>query len=251
MCSFLIESTRDVLQRHLTLHQDDSSARPRACDACHANKTKCDGNGVSGCSFCNNKSIACKYSQRRSRLRKDVLPAKHHETPQSHCDTSSKATIPQPLPKVRLTAVREAPSTSSTANSRAKDYINALPPSISSAETATRPSSPNGPDYLMTILHELYASPPRSTPLQHKDVFDSQGQWLEDDFKSYVDRFHHRWHIITAPTYEFSEKPFDNAASVIMIGSFLSGKHDHNHVYVDIHRKLVDQYIQLLVSAFH
>ncbi|KAJ0131809.1 Uncharacterized protein HZ326_25098 [Fusarium oxysporum f. sp. albedinis] len=55
MC--LIESTRDVLQRHLTLHQDNSSARPRACDACHANKTRCDGNGVSNCSFCNDRSI--------------------------------------------------------------------------------------------------------------------------------------------------------------------------------------------------
>ncbi|KAI3573104.1 hypothetical protein IWW34DRAFT_824058 [Fusarium oxysporum f. sp. albedinis] len=203
---------------------------------------------VSNCSFCNDRSIVCNYSKRRSRTQKSVLPAESHGTPQSH-NSSSKATIPQPLPQTRLAAIGKATGTSSMANARAKSYRNALPPSISSVETDIEPSLPAGPEYLEAILHELSASPPRSTPLQHNEFSGSQSQCLKDDFESYVNRFHHRWHIITAPAYDFSEKPFDNAASVIMIGSYLSGKHGHNHLHINIHDKLVDQYIHLLVET--
>ncbi|KAK2470291.1 hypothetical protein H9L39_17908, partial [Fusarium oxysporum f. sp. albedinis] len=156
---------------------------------------------------------------------KSVLPAESHGTPQSH-NSSSKATIPQPLPQTRLAAIGKATGTSSMANARAKSYRNALPPSISSVETDIEPSLPAGPE---------------STPLQHNEFSGSQSQCLKDDFESYVNRFHHRWHIITAPAYDFSEKPFDNAASVIMIGSYLSGKHGHNHLHINIHDKLQEQ----------
>ncbi|KNB20735.1 hypothetical protein FOXG_17662 [Fusarium oxysporum f. sp. lycopersici 4287] len=235
---------KDVLQRHLTTHQDPS-AKPRACEACRANKTKCDGNGVSDCSFCKNKAIACTYSLRRSRMRKGALPEKHDEKPLKD-NPPSTAPIRQPIPKARLANIREAMSQSSLAEARSKSYRNALPPSVSSAETASESNSSDSPNYLITILQQLSALPPRSAPLQVKDASDSEKQWLEDNFRSYADHFHHRWHVITAATYDFSEKPFDNAASVIMIGSYFSSKENRNSVCLGLHRKLVDQYTKLL-----
>ncbi|KAH7227061.1 hypothetical protein BKA60DRAFT_447007, partial [Fusarium oxysporum] len=204
---------------------------------------------ISDCSFCKNKAIACTYSLRRSRMRKGALPEKHDEKPLKD-NPPSTAPIRQPIPKARLANIREAMSQSSLAEARSKSYKNALPPSVSSAETASESNSSDSPNYLITILQQLSALPPRSAPLQVKDASDSEKQWLEDNFRSYADHFHHRWHVITAATYEFSEKPFDNAASVIMIGSYFSSKENRNSVCLGLHRKLVDRYTKLLVSAF-
>ncbi|KAI1050653.1 hypothetical protein LB506_002106 [Fusarium annulatum] len=235
---------KDVLKRHLTTHQDPS-AKPRACDPCRANKTKCDGNGVSDCSFCKNKSITCKYSLRRSRMRRNATLEKQDKMPLND-EPSSTAPIRQPIPEARLATIGEAMSKSSMAKARSKSYRNALPPSISIIETATEPSSSNDPSYLITILNQLSASPPRSAPLHVKDASASEKQWIEEIFQSYTNHFHHRWHIITAATYEFNEKPFDNAASIMMIGCYFSSKQNSNRVFIDLHCKLVDQYIQLL-----
>lgn len=182
-------------------------------------------------------------------MRKSAPPEQHDEKPLKD-NPPSTAPIRQPIPKARLANIREAMSQSSLAEARSKSYRNALPPSVSSAETASESNSSDSPNYLITILQQLSALPPRSAPLQVKDASDSEKQWLEDNFRSYADHFHHRWHVITAATYEFSEKPFDNAASVIMIGSYFSSRENRNSVCLSLHRKLVDRYKKLLVSAF-
>ncbi|KAF5674606.1 hypothetical protein FDENT_10000 [Fusarium denticulatum] len=161
-------------------------------------------------------------------------------------EPSTIAPIRQPVPKARLVTIREAIGKSSMAKARSKSYRNALPPSTSIAETVSESSSSNGRNYLTTIFNQLSASPPRAAPLHVKDTSASEKQWIEETFQSYADHFHHRWHIITAATYEFNDKPFDNAASVIMIGCYFSEKQNSNNVCIDIHHKLVDQYTQLL-----
>lgn len=74
--------------------------------------------------------------------------------------------------------------------------------------------------------------------------------WLQNCFESYVNRFHHRWHIITAPTYELKKKPYDNVASVLMIGSYFSHAAEQTHLSVEIHEKLMDQYLRLTVRIY-
>ncbi|KAL6895083.1 hypothetical protein GGI43DRAFT_424531 [Trichoderma evansii] len=77
---------------------------------------------------------------------------------------------------------------------------------------------------------------------------DELKRWLQLCFKSYAAKFHYRWHIITAPTYDFSEKPLDNAASVIMIGSYFLDYIRWKNIVIDIHHCLVDSYFQLLTK---
>ncbi|RMJ07745.1 hypothetical protein BHE90_010292 [Fusarium euwallaceae] len=114
---------------------------------------------------------------------------------------------------------------------------------------AAEPESPDDASCLQMILQELSTSPPRSSPLHDTDFPNTVEKWLLDCFESYVYHFHHRWHIITAPTYEFKKKPYDNAASVLMIGSYFSHTLEQKSLSLAIHDKLVDHYLQLTESA--
>ncbi|KAH8198974.1 hypothetical protein TruAng_006851 [Truncatella angustata] len=106
-----------------------------------------------------------------------------------------------------------------------------------------------GPVHLNTILEELSTSPPKSTPLQDANSPRTLDKWILACFRSYIAHFHHRWHIITASTYEFTEKPPDNAASVVMVGSYFLHRKDLTGTIVNIHDRLVDRYLHLLTSA--
>ncbi|EHK26387.1 uncharacterized protein TRIVIDRAFT_218551 [Trichoderma virens Gv29-8] len=124
---------------------------------------------------------------------------------------------------------------------RSRAYTN---PTSSSPEL----SVPDGTSHLKWVLRGLSASPLRSDPIQDAESPDELRRWLQLCFKSYVAKFHYRWHIITAPTYDFSEKPFDNAASVVMIGSYFLDHVRWRNAAIDIHRCLVDSYFRLLAK---
>ncbi|RDA92457.1 hypothetical protein CP533_6437 [Ophiocordyceps camponoti-saundersi (nom. inval.)] len=59
-------SRSDLLRRHAGIHGGAAavpdSRRGKACDTCHANKTKCDG-GLQ-CSLCSKRGVACTYGRR-------------------------------------------------------------------------------------------------------------------------------------------------------------------------------------------
>ncbi|KAH7244590.1 uncharacterized protein BKA55DRAFT_574142 [Fusarium redolens] len=236
---------RDVLQRHLTTHEAKSSARPRACDACHANKTKCDGNGVIDCTFCKKKSIDCIYSPPRSRTRRSAGPGRNEK---SHLDDHAppNATTSYPAQIVISTIINKPSGIPSMAKARSCSYLNALPPSISHVDPGPEPESSDDAANLKMMLRELSSSLSTSTTLHNRDSSNAFNQWLRDCFSSYVDHFHHRWHIITAPTYNFNEKSYDNATSVVVIGCYLLQKAHLKSIILEIHIQLVNRYLQLL-----
>ncbi|EXM20184.1 Zn(2)-C6 fungal-type DNA-binding domain [Fusarium oxysporum f. sp. vasinfectum] len=236
---------KDVLHRHLTTHEDNPSARPRACDACHANKTKCDSNGVIDCTFCKKKSIDCIYSPPRSRTRRSARP-EGNEKSLLNDHTPYNAITNHPAQITIPAIINETSDISSMAKARSRSYRNALPPSISHIDPGPEPESTDVAAYLRMILRELSSSPSMSTTLQNRNSSSTFNQWLQDCFSSYVDHFHHRWHIITAPTYEFSEKSYNNAASVVVIGCYLLHKTHLKSTIVEIHNQLVNRYLQLL-----
>lgn len=93
------------------------------------------------------------------------------------------------------------------------------------------------------------------------DVFQKQGLPQEghhtgladESLKRYIDHFHHHWHIIHAPTYEFHEQPFGNAAIIYLIGAFCWNQGDktleiESSLFSEIHTKLVNLMFRWLVS---
>lgn len=116
-------------------------------------------------------------------------------------------------------------------------------------EATAEPEAPDDTACLKMILQELSTSPPRSSPLHDTDIPDTMEKWMLDCFDSYVNHFHHRWHIITAATYEIKKKPYDTAASVLMVGSYFSHSSDQRHLSVTIHEKVMDHYLQLTVRV--
>ncbi|KAM5363044.1 hypothetical protein ACJZ2D_012229 [Fusarium nematophilum] len=97
------------------------------------------------------------------------------------------------------------------------------------------------------ILQELSTSPP-STHLQNSGSSNVLKTWLQACFRSFVAHFHHRWHIITAPTYELNEKPCDSAASIAIIGCYFLNLEHLNDAIVGIHDQLADRYLHLLAE---
>ncbi|KAI8721508.1 Fungal-trans domain-containing protein [Fusarium sp. LHS14.1] len=237
---------QDVLRRHLSNHGDNPPARPRACDACHANKTKCDGNGVVDCTFCKKKSISCHYSLRRPRARKGAPPPGGHAI--SHLDhhSSSSVTTNELAQDAIPEPIVETSGASSMMGISSNNHLDALSQPLLHVDANTGP--PDDTACLKMTLQELSTSPPRSSPLRGTDFPDTMEKWVPDCFESYVNHFHHRWHIITAPTYELNKKPYDNASSVLMIGSYFSHTTDQVHLSMAIHEKLMDHYLQLTKS---
>lgn len=240
--------SRDVLQRHLTTHKDHPPARPRACDACRANKTKCDGNGVVDCTLCKKKSMPCHYSLRRSRARKGAL-ARGHDTTRFDHHSSQGVSTDEPAQNAIPETTVETSGASSMMTASSENPPNVVSPWLLHVDATAEPESLDDTACLKMILQELSTSLPRSSPLHDTDFPDTMETWLLDCFESYVDHFHHLWHIITAPTYEFKKKPYDNAASVLMIGSYFSHSTDQRHLSVTIHEKLMDHYLQLTVRV--
>lgn len=56
----MLTTASDLLRRHVTVHDKGSELRrERACNACHANKTRCDGGEQ--CSLCRRRKQTCVY----------------------------------------------------------------------------------------------------------------------------------------------------------------------------------------------
>lgn len=238
----------DVLQRHVAAHEDTRRARPQACKACLANKTKCDGNGTSQCSFCAARSIGCTYSAAPSRRRKTTgrrtLKAdRTHDSESAVINTATTdilQTVFVPLnPPIGEPNIMSRKPDNAHVLTRSTLYTN---PTSSSAS--------DGTGNLNWILRKLSIPSQKLVPVQDEETPDELKRWLQLCFKSFVAKFHYRWHIITAPTYDFSEKPLDNAASVIMIGSYFLDHARWRNAVIDIHHFLVDSYFQLLVCFY-
>lgn len=169
-----------------------------------------------------------------------------HEISQGSVDARSENNLPIAVEDLQILPAL-APALFTENNSTPQYHHDAATGDIIQPQS----SIPPGCDHLATILLELSASPPRTAPMQDRQSSEELTQWLASCFKSYKAHFHHRWHIITAPTYDFDEKSYGNASSVTMIGSYFLDPEGSRNSVLAIHNKLVDNYFQLLVRCHH
>ncbi|KAI9150009.1 Short-chain dehydrogenase chyC [Paramyrothecium foliicola] len=181
----------------------------------------------------------CTYSPVRSRkqvvISKNQKPSQvYHRHPPTHSANQIFSQTARVAENARSTC------NSPRGNNNDENYFSVTTPLVG-------PQFSFGPAYTNMILEQASASPLRSAPLQDQNSPDTFTQWLQVCLESYVAHFHHRWHIITATTYEFIQKSFDNAATVIMVGLYFLNQKDNG--IIELHHCLVDHYLDLLAVA--
>ncbi|KAG9256563.1 uncharacterized protein F5Z01DRAFT_477521 [Emericellopsis atlantica] len=187
----------DVLKRHLVVHASrngkGSAKSWRACDACHENKTKCDGG--TPCGFCVKKDLRCTTD----RPGKDDLTRSHEseatgnlatETPVQQEGRDERASEP-----VSQDADREPLDQSFVEQGIAQAGLSCILKAVSSISAGVEWTPESRP-------HERY------------------DEWMSCCLDQYLGRFHERWPVVHSPTFD---RTTDNAllvSSMTMVGSW-------------------------------
>ncbi|PHH82272.1 hypothetical protein CDD82_6521 [Ophiocordyceps australis] len=206
----------DLLRRHAAIHGGAAavpdSRRGRACDTCHANKTKCDGGPQ--CSLCAKRGVTCTYGRRDG----NAVPRKpsldRHPKPVSPplVDfTLSPATV-TPVPASQLATPSFCPKMAIQSVLRA---------------VATR------------VGHPLATpAPPSAVPKS----------WLTASVESFFTTFHERWPILHAPSLDETTDSVAIVASIIMINSWLHHHRSSSELLMEIHHLLVESSFKKLAN---
>ncbi|KAL7794422.1 hypothetical protein V8C37DRAFT_376614 [Trichoderma ceciliae] len=237
-------SRSDLLRRHLTLHDGSASSdskRVRACDACHASKIRCDG-GVR-CSLCTKRGIDCAFTRGPAPITAafpqgsvSSLHSAHGshspDPPGSGTEASASAGGSQP----DTTQVVSASYASNTAHV-----------SLGTQHQGTSSIPIEG---LQLVLEAV--SRPRSsgTPsgLQRQPPPDVK-KWSSACIKAYMGRFHDRWPVLHAPTFEQEVDSVRLRSTAIMIGSWVQNETADNSLIFDIHSVLVKRLLNELTET--
>ncbi|KAH6874783.1 hypothetical protein B0T10DRAFT_532888 [Thelonectria olida] len=210
----------DLLRRHMARHDLTSAApdsrRGRACDACHANKTKCDGGAQ--CSLCSKRGISCTYklaatgSKPNGASRNEVQPI---------TDAASLIRI--------STAEGEITDDSSTPTSGTLSTPRELGDNPAAAGLAR------------------FANILTSSALSEEFKIPQDDQaWIEEATDEYLGRFHQCWPVIHAPTFYSMPPPVGLTATVAMIGAWLKHPVELKHIATELHARLMDKFFEEL-----
>ncbi|KAI8656524.1 Zn(2)-C6 fungal-type domain-containing protein [Fusarium sp. Ph1] len=212
----------DLLRRHLTRHDMPAAPDPRrgrACDACHANKTKCDG-GIQ-CTLCAKRGISCTYKL----VSKSSSDGK---TSKSNASPSNSPTSPSPAAAIGF---REA-FASAAANMRTtllsspkEDEVTAGLKRIA-GELASREISIDG-----------------STRMSSADK-----DWMEASSKEFFERFHDSWPILHAPSFFPMDHALVVSVSVVMISSWLKNPDGMAEAVLRLHEVLMERFFEWIAN---
>ncbi|KAI6781443.1 uncharacterized protein J7T54_001405 [Emericellopsis cladophorae] len=189
----------DVLKRHLVVHASRSgkgSARNwRACDACHENKTKC--NGGTPCGFCVKKDLCC-TTDRPQAAKDDSTRVRGRE---------AEETLP-----AEMLVQQEARSrgTSETVSY----HVDREPRAQSFVEQGVAHA---GLSRVLSAVSSLSAGADWATESRPHERYD---EWMSCCLDRYLGRFHERWPVVHAPSFD---RTTDNAllvGSMTMVGSW-------------------------------
>lgn len=239
----------DLLRRHLTLHDGSApsdSKRVRACDACHASKIRCDG-GVR-CSLCTKRGIDCAFTRGPAALNGNVAANPPQGSASSlHSDHGSRSPDPP----------RAAPTDASASTSGSQpDTNHAVPMSYTMNGTAPVSQGTQQQDAPSIAIEGLQlvleaVSRPRSSGssrLQRPPTPEVK-KWSASCIKSYMGRFHDRWPVLHAPTFEHEVDSVTLRSTAIIIGFWLQNETEDNSLAFDIHSILVKRLLDELVSS--
>ncbi|KUJ17543.1 uncharacterized protein LY89DRAFT_733387 [Mollisia scopiformis] len=212
----------DSLQRHIVKHgavfkQNPSGRSKRACLACRAGKTKCDGND--NCAKCLKRGIECKYGEEDSR--RDESPSR------------SQRQIGSPIPTESISASRTS----------ARDTIDQIP-TTTPKPLEIPPSLANGCSGLVDWAStQIRPDPKVTTGIEVGIDRDLSQKYLD----AYFEHFHDRWPVVHRPSVEEEIDDTDLCElSMRMIGGWIVGTTDSIQFALDTHNVLMDHIMSQL-----
>lgn len=237
-------SRSDLLRRHAGIHGGAAavpdSRRGKACDTCHANKTKCDGGPQ--CSLCAKRGVACTYG-RRDAASASASPPKSRArfSPPGSGPGSGSASPHFPDSAVTTPGVFAplpycaSPAASTT--SSAGHYHHHQPQPLTPRRQATAAALRS---ILASVAARSHAAPgPAPSPVPRA--------WLAACVDSYFATVHQRWPILHGPGTDETTDDVALVASMVMLTSWLHCDRALKPLLMEMHNLLVDQAFQHLV----
>ncbi|KYK55044.1 hypothetical protein DCS_07005 [Drechmeria coniospora] len=216
-------SRSDLLRRHAGIHGAAAavpdSRRGRACDTCHANKTKCDGGKQ--CSLCTKRGVMCTYGRRDENAADRVRRA----SPSSQDSLAERVSPPSVEPE------RLALPTSLLVNNGAVELRSH---GTNEAEGFTTKTA------LQAILRAV-ASQSRKSPNNPSSPCAVPKSWLSACVESFLGAFHDRWPLLHAPSVDETNDSVAEIASIVMITSWLHYDCSLREHVIEIHDVLVEK----------
>lgn len=211
----------DLLRRHLARHDMPTAPDPRrgrACDACHANKTKCDGG--TKCTLCIKRGISCTY--------KHASKAGSSRSSRSPVE-DPKRTASRPVPDVHEINTPSSitpPIALGTSQISPADEIKAAFKRISNDVRTGK----------------IPVGEPTTVPAPDHP-------WIEANSREYFGRLHEAWPVLHAPSYTIGmEDSFVIATSVAMISCWLRSPDEYGEVVMELHETIMNTLSQWIVS---
>ncbi|KAF5021797.1 hypothetical protein F66182_6172 [Fusarium sp. NRRL 66182] len=190
--------------------------RGRACDACHANKTKCDGGAK--CTLCAKRGISCTYNH------------------------ASKSSSGSKSPSSDVAASESRAASRSTA--RDFEYREAVA-SVAVNITPVIPQSSPREEVIVGLKRLANSLRTREIVIDSEPPIPALDQsWMQANFGEYFGRFHDIWPILHAPTCVQLEDPLAVSLSVVMISCWLKNPDEFGEAALEVHAALMEQFFQ-------
>jgi hypothetical protein len=190
--------------------------RGRACDACHANKTKCGGG--TKCTLCIKRGISCTYKHASKSSSGSKNPSD---------DAASNRASSRPIPDGQ-----EATQSIST-------HLALGTPQISPIDEV-KAAFKRIANHVRT--GEIPIGEDTAIPVLDKN-------WIEANSKDYFGRFHDTWPILHAPSYVIGmEDSFLVSVSVAMISCWLKSPDEFGQVVLQLHESFMKAFSDCIVS---
>ncbi|KAL6863605.1 hypothetical protein J3F83DRAFT_745006 [Trichoderma novae-zelandiae] len=231
----------DLLRRHLTLHDGSAPSDPkrvRACDACHASKIRCDGG--SRCSLCTKRGISCAFTRGPA---PNLAPnVRHSSLHSSHGSRSPDGT--RSSTGASTSSAGSQPGMNQTAP---VSYTNTAP--VSQETLQQHDPSSASLEGLQLVLEAVSRPKSASSRLQRQPPPEVK-KWSAACIDAYFGRFHDRWPVLHAPTFEKEVESARLRSTVLLIGSWLRHENEgNNHLIFDIHSILVKRLLDELIDT--
>ena len=238
------------MRRHINVHESaplPDTRRNRACDACHDNKTKCEGGEK--CSLCKKRGIDCTYDRPTIA---GTTSAPHVVEQQEPVIAAQTLVAARDVAQVREAqeivdhSTREddspAPTISTASNAGHTSPIRpAEDTARSDNEVATAQLG------LRSVLDAMSISRSGSDSWRESLQADVLKGWVASAIESFFQHFSCRWPIIHEPTFDETELSASVIASVLAIGSWLQGAESVKESAIEVHKALVAQFFEEMV----
>lgn len=224
LCVLLLNTmltvSSDLLRRHLARHDMPTAPDPRrgrACDTCHANKTKCDGGKK--CTLCLKRGINCTYKHASKSSSGSKSPTDNAPEPRAKRPTPNSTGSQDAVPSITLNVTPGPPQISPI--DEVKAGFKRIANHIQSGEI------PIGED----------------TPVPPLDQ-----KWLERNSKDYFGRFHDTWPLLHGPSYKGNENSLLLTTTVAMISCWLKSSDEFGEVVLQLHEAFMNASSEWIVS---